>query len=165
MWGCTGTPPFYASTSVVTSSLASARATRQPGAGGGGSAMECQQRSVVSGEQHSALGQYLEPCPLPGARNIRHSDVAAMKGVYDKKIANALKALSGGKGAFRNAMCLLGTIKKKKALVGFWTVRTAREGATEVDNLLGQLAVCCDRTAKDILRIRELSLVPSSVIQ
>ena len=70
-----------------------------------------------------------------------------MRSAYGTKIANALRGLSGAEGA-------LAAIKTKRALVQYWTVHNAGEGANELDNILGEMAVCCDHIAKDIAAIK-----------
>ena len=50
-------------------------------------------------------------------------------------------------------------MKNEWALVPWWTGHSVRELATELNNLLGELAVFFDRTAKDILIIKALTLV------
>ena len=109
----------------------------------------CTALAEVRAEQ-SALKQIVETVPLPGDVNISDSEVVAMRCAYDTKIANALSGLCLAQGALAKAMCLLETITKKRTLVQCWTVDNAEESATELDNLLRELAVCCERIAKDI---------------
>ena len=113
----------------------------------------------------SGFGQLLETFSRPGAGYRPHSDMAAVRWAYDTKLAIALRALSRANGAFSHATCQLGRMKNERALVGWWTGHSVRERATELNNLLGELAVFCDRTAKDILIIKALTLVPASLRQ
>ena len=109
----------------------------------------CTALAEVRAEQ-SALKQIVETVTLPGYVNISDSEVVAMRCAYDTKIANAVSGLCLAQGALAKAMCLLETITKKRTLVQCWTVDNSGEVATELDNLLRELAVCCERIAKDI---------------
>ena len=145
---------MYAATSIGSIRQASASATANASAGDGERANENLQWTAGSGDQQSALGPLLEKFPLPGGGYIPPSEVAAMRWAYDTKIANAVSGLCLAHGALAKAMFLLETITKKRTLVQCWTVDNAGEVATDLDNLLRELAVCCERIAKDILTMR-----------
>jgi hypothetical protein len=106
----------------------------------------------------SGFGQLLETFSRPGAGYRPHSDMAAVGWAYDTKLAIALKALSRASGAFSHATCQLLRMKNERAIF-------AIGATTELNNLLGELAVFCDRTAKDIFIIKALTLVPASLRQ
>ena len=133
------------------------------GVGDGGSALDSLQRTDGSGDRLSAVGQLVERFPSPGAGYIPKSEVVAIGGAYDFKIIKAASGLCEARAAIRTATGIIRTIRKKRALVQYWTVHNAGEGESELEKLLGEWAVCCDRITKAIFTTKGTVLLPASV--
>ena len=132
------------------------------GVADGGSALDGFQRTDGSGDRLSAAGQLVEGFLLPGAGYIPKSEVVAIGRAYDMKIVKAASGLWEARAAIRTATDIIRTIRKKRALVQFWTVHNAGEGRSELDNLLGEWGVCCDRITQAVLTTKGTVLSPAS---
>ena len=163
MRGCRGTPFVHAAAFMKSISQASPSEDGNAGVGDSGSATPRPQTTGGRGNHQPALGQLLETFPLPGGGCIPYSEMVAIGRAYDMKIAKAESGLSEARGAFRNATGLIRTIRKKRALVQYWTVHNAGEGESELEKLLGEWAACCDRITKAIFTTKGTVLFPASV--
>ena len=163
MRGCEGTPALYAATSMESNSQDSTSENESAGVGDGGSVLDSLQRRDGSGDRLSAVGQLVERFPPPGAGYIPKSEVVAIGRAYDMKIVKAASGLWEARAAIRTATDIIRTIRKKRALVQFWTVDDAGEGRSELDDLLGEWGVCCDRITKAVLTTKRTVLSPASM--
>ena len=154
---------MHAAASKKSISKASASENGNAGVGDSGSAIPRPQTTGGRGNQQPALGQLLETFPLPGGGCIPYSEMVAIGRAYDMKIAKAESGLSEARGAFRNATGLIRTIRKKRALVQYWTVHNAGEGESELEKLLGEWATCCDRITNAIFTTKGTVLFPAQV--
>ena len=118
---------------------------------------------VHAAASKKSISQLLETFPLPGGGCIPYSEMIAIGRAYDVKIAKAESGLSEARGAFRNATGLIRTIRKKRALVQYWTVHNAGEGESELEKLLGEWATCCDRITNAIFTTKGTVLFPAHV--
>ena len=141
----------------------SASENESAGVAAGGSALDGFQRTDGSGDRLSAAGQLVEGFLLPGAGYIPKSEVVAIGRAYDIKIIKAASGLCEARGAIRTATGIISTIRKKRALVQYWTVHNAGEGESELEKLLGEWAACCDRITKAIFTTKGTVLFPASV--
>ena len=78
------------------------------------------------------------------------------------KIVKAASGLWEARAAIRTATDIIRTMRKKRALVQFWTVHNAGEGRSELDNLLAEWGVCWDRITKVALTTKGAVLSPAS---